>query len=698
MAKYVSQVVLLSAVAMAQPGLALAKGAAADINLEEVIVTAQKREQRLIEVPVAITAISGVELEQRGLSSVQDISFAVPGLTMREDGPGSYTIFMRGLSNQYGSDALVGVYLDEAPLTLSGFDQLDSRVLDLERVEVLKGPQGTLYGQGSVAGAIRYITKKPKLDTFEGSIEASEAFIDGGDSKETFTGVVNLPLVTDKFALRLAGTIERGGGWQDQPQAGIKNGNNQDLNNFRAKALWQVTDAFAAQAMVVIHRNESRLGLGFENPDRTITVAVDRARVLIPKKFDYNLYNLDLTYDFGGAQLLSATTYIDHDHQYPFSYIGGPQTFYEGQLEGTDARYSTANQFTQELRLASKGEGPFSWTVGAFYRSVENKLEAWYDTLYAGVLYPVAYYLDDSKSDSYALFADLSYQVTERLELGAGVRYFSDDQETFDGALTESDSFHSVDPRFYASFKLSDDVNLYASAAKGFRSGGFNRGELPNYQPEKLWSYEIGLKGALADGRVSFELATYYSDYADMLRRGLVLVPDAEPQFQQLTSNIGTVEVKGVEGGITWRATDSLQLNATAAYIDSKVTKVNAQDATNIAGDPVDYVPKFSFTAGAHYSFNVAQLPAYARVDYSYRDKMSYVDRSSFPAENVPQYSDDIGLLDARLGLEWNAAWFELYGSNLTNENKWIDPYHDWTNANRTRPRAVGIKVGYKFQ
>lgn len=694
MLTHTHRLLMVSLAAATLPALSTAQ----DLTLEEVIVTAQKREQKLIDVPVAITALSGTELEQRGLSSVQDISFAVPGLTMREDGPGSYTIFMRGLSNQYGSDALVGVYLDEAPLSLSGFDQLDSRVMDLQRVEVLKGPQGTLYGQGSVAGAIRYITNSPRLDAFEGKVDVSETFIDDGDSKETFTGVLNVPLVTDKLAVRVAATFEQGGGWQDQPEAGIEDGNDQDLMNVRAKVLWQISDQFRADGMVVLHRNESKLGLGYENPDRTVTIGVDRARVLIPKDFEYDLYNLNLVYDFGGAQLLSATTYIDHHHQYPFSYIGGPETFYEGALEGTDKRFSKAKQVTEELRLSSTGDGAWSWTVGAFYKSLDNQLEALYDTLFGEFYFPETYYLDRGTSESYALFADVGWNITDRVEVGAGVRYFEEDQTTFDGELEESDTFDSVDPRVYASFKLAENLNLYASAAKGFRSGGFNRGELPNYEPESLWSYEVGLKGQSEDGRIAFEGAVYYSDYSDMLRRGLVLVPDAEPQFQQLTSNIGTVEVKGIEGGVTLRATEHLVLNATAAYIDSEITEVNATDGTNIAGDPVDYVPELSYTLGAHYNFDIGALPSYFRIDYSYRDAVSYTDRSSFPAANVPQMSDDIGLVDARFGLDWNQAWFELYGTNLTNQNKWIDPYHDWTNANRTRPRAIGVKVGYNFR
>lgn len=685
----------MACVALAQPTLGVTQERDTR-ELEEVVVTAQKRAERLVDVPMSITAISGTELEQKGLSSIQDLSFAVPGLTMREDGPGSYTIFMRGLSNQYGFDALVGVYLDEAPLSLTGYDQLDSRVLDLERVEVLKGPQGTLYGQGSLAGAVRYITKAPRLDAFEGRLEASEAFVADGDSKESLTGIVNIPVVLDKFAVRLAARVEQGGGWQDQPAAGIEDGNNQDLINARVKALWQVSDKLKADAMVVVHRNESELGLGYENPDRTIPVAVDPARRLVPKDFQYELYNLNLTYQFAGAELLSSTTYTYHDHQYPFSYTGGTQTIYGGQLEGTDERYVYAKQLSQELRLVSTGEEELSWTLGAYYRDLDRDFTAYYDTTFGGTYFGYATYIDNDTYESISLFADAAYQLTPRFKFGAGLRYFQDEQTTFDGTASESDEFDSVDPRVYASFAVTPDANVYASVASGFRSGGFNSGTLPNYEPETLVTYEIGAKGTVNDRKVDFEVAAYYSDYDDMLRRGLVFVPGSG--FLSLTSNIGKVEVKGLEAGVTLHPARSLALNATAAYIDSEITEVNATDATSMPGDPVDYTPEVSFTVGAHYGFNwAADMPGFVRFDYSYRDEVTYIDRTSFPVANLPQRSDSIGLLDARIGLDWKSASFELFGTNLTDENKWIDPYHAWNNANRTRPRVVGVRVGFNF-
>ena len=683
-------------VGLAQPGFTIG----AELGLEEVVVTAQKREERLVDVPMSITAISGTDLEELGVKSIQDLSFAVPGVATREDGPGSYTIFMRGLSNQYGNGALVGVYLDEAPLSLTGFDQMDSRPFDLDRVEVLKGPQGTLYGQGAVAGAVRYITKDPVLNAYQGSIEASAAMVQDGSGKRIETGMVNLPLAANVFGVRLAATKEDGGGWQDQPQAHIWNGNGQDLLNARLKALWKPADALALKAMIVVFRDETKLGLGYENPDRTVPVAIDPARVLIPKKFDYNLYNLDGTYDFGRAELLSSTSYIHHTHHYPFSYFGGPQTIYAGALEGTDARYVDAKQFSEEVRLTSRGSEALKWTVGGFYRNLVNDFFALYDTLYAGTLYPNSTYIADDTYNQLSLFADASYQLTPRLALGAGTRYFRDNQTTFDGTTKQSGRFHSTDPRAYGTYKLSDNVNVYASVAKGFRSGGFNLAGQPPYDPESLITYELGTKGLSAAGVWRFELSAYYSNYRDMLRRGLVLVSiGGTPTLTSLTSNLGTVHIKGAEGGLTWRATKQLTLNATASRISSEIVRVNATSATDIAGDPVDYVPKFAFTAGANYAFHwTPALPGYVRLDYMYRDKVDYVDRTAFPAANVPQTSDSIGLLDGRIGIARGPASLELFGTNLTNENRWVDPYHAWGNANRTAPRMIGASVQYDFR
>lgn len=674
---------------------------AADFNLEEIVVTAQKREQRLIDVPMSVAAVSGAELLQRGVTNVQDLSFAVPGLTMREDGPGSYTIFMRGLANASGSEALVGVYMDDAPLSLDGFNQLDFRPFDLERVEVLKGPQGTLYGQGALAGAIRYITRRADPTRFEGRVEAEGYLVEEGEWGQKINAMVNAPIVEDKLAIRIAGGIENGGGWIDQPEAGVKDGNGQDVQWVRGKILWNITDRFQAEGTIQIFRSNTFLGLGYEQPDRTnfIPEQLDASRLTVPKDFEYDLYNLNLTYDLGFAQLLSSTTYIDHRHQYPFTYIGGMETFYQGGAASVDARHVDANQFSQEVRLTSTGESRFHWTVGGFYRDYENNFYSIYDVYYVDVGGPVILrdllYIDDNTSESFSLFADVSYDITDRLTVGAGVRYFEDKKTNWDGFLFEKDKFDSIDPRFYISYAVTENANIYGSIAKGFRSGGLNRGALPNYDPEEVYSYEVGAKGSLIPRVLDFEVAAYYTEYKDMFRRNLEII---DGTAQSLVTNTGKVEVKGIEAGVTWYATPALALNATGAWIDSEVVKVLATDAVNLPGDPTDYVPEFSFTLGANYDFTwKPDVPGFIRIDYSYRDRVSYIDRSSFPAEFLPQWSDKLSLVNARIGAQWNNVNVEAYVLNLTDENKSIDPYQAWENANRTRPRTFGLKVGFDF-
>jgi outer membrane receptor protein involved in Fe transport len=342
--------------------------------------------------------------------------------------------------------------------------------------------------------------------------------------------------------------------------------------------------------------------------------------------------------------------------------------------------------------------GAFQWTIGGFYRDMDRQLLIPEGvTEFFGILYPFDYFIDNT-SESYSIFADGTYRFSDRWEIGAGVRYFEDDQtEHLVGDVEQSGTFDSVDPRFNVSYSINDRQNLYASAAKGFRSGGFNGGDLPDYDPEELWSYEFGYKASLAGGALFFETAIYFTKYDNMLRRGLVFV-SPELGFQSLISNIGEVEITGIEASFTWQATDALTFDFAGTIIDAEVTKLDAEGTSNEVGDPIDYVPDYSFTVGAVYDFNwTDDMPGYFRVNYSYRDKMPYVDRTSFPDENLPQWSDTIGLFDARLGLRTGTIYTEIYAQNFTDVNRYIDPYHAWNNANRTRPRAFGIRLGVEF-
>lgn len=678
---------------------------AADVSeasaYEEIIVTANKREQRLVDVPMAIQSISGNELEERGIDTIEDLGFAVPGVTMRADGPGSYQVFIRGGVNTYGGGAMTSIYQDEVPMTLTGYSILPTRAMDLKRIEVLKGPQGTLYGQGAVAGAVRYITNDPDLEEVEGRMEAELLSVAGGDVGMRLMGVYSIPIVEDKLAIRIAAELKDGGGWQDQPEAGIADGNGEELLNLRAKVLWKPSDNLEVMGTYANYRAEYRLGQGHEQPDRTVFVAIDPSFELDPKIWEYELFNLQVTYDLDFAELISSTSYADSLHRNASAYRGGEQTRYDGSLEGySNGRHLPADQFSQELRLTSAGDSPFSWTLGAFYRDMKRTTTRSVVTLFNGNLSNSDRF-EEQASKSYAVFGDIAYQITDKLNMGVGVRYFEDDatlSTTADNSNLQEDTFDSVDPRFYLSYALNDDMTIYANVAKGFRSGGFNRAGNPPFEPESLWSYELGFKGSMLDGDVFVDVAAYYTEYNDMLRRGLVNVPGYG--LLTITSNIGKAEIKGFEAGLSWNVTESLTLSGSLSVIDAEITEVNAVDnATNNAGDMLDYVPDLSYTLSAKYDFMWSRSnPGYFRLDYSYRDKMPYTDRTSFPEENVPQWSDAIGLLDTAIGATVKDRFsVEVFAENLLNKNKYIDPYHAWNNANRTRPRTVGVKLGIGF-
>jgi len=673
-------------------------GAAAETSrLGEVLVTAQKREELTVDIPMTVSVLSEETLDVRGVRSLQDISFMIPGFTMRVDGPGSYELFMRGVGNLGGSEAVTSVYLDDTLTTLYLYRQLDLRSLDIERVEVLKGPQGTLYGQGASAGTVRFISRRPVLNEFSARAEGEISFIEKGDTNEKLTAVVNLPAMDDKLAFRIAATGEWGGGWIDQPEAGLKDANNQDLVNVRAQMLWQPTDALEVRATAAVYSLDSQLGLDYEGPDRTIDVGVDRARVLPPRQDDYYLYNLTATYDFSGMQLISSTGYVDYYRYYTLPYIGPVESQFVppgGNLEGLATWDDQTYQFTQEVRLVSTGDSRFSYTIGAYYRDAKSHFQGSGETLFNGTVFPFPYEFRND-SQSWSLFADGSVKLTDRFELGGGVRVFEDDQGFEEYGIVKSETFDSTDPRIYLTYAMSDHSNLYFTIAEGFRSGGFNSFSNPSYGPEQVRNYEIGVKSANPESGLSFEVAAYFSDYEDMIRRGLLIVGN---QFENIQANIGNVEIKGVEAAFGVQASDHVTLSGSAAWIDAEIVSIAATNSVNEVGDPVDYVPELSFTVAADLGFQwSAAIEGFLHLDLNYRDEVPYTDRFMYYPEFAIQTSDSFTLLNGRLGARLEKSTFELFVNNLTGVNKSVDPFDIWSQGNRTKPRTIGLKATFDF-
>lgn len=659
-------------------------------KLEEIVVTAQKRAERLIDVPISIVALSGEEMERRQIVNLDQLPFVVPGLAIENAG-WQRRVILRGIGNVQGNFSLIGLYLDEATVTTTGVSQLDVSAYDLERVEVLRGPQGTLYGEGSAGGTIRFITRNPELDEFGVSADLTGLVTKDGAPGERIATVLNVPVIQDQLGLRIAGTYDHGGGWIDQPAVGRNDINGQNRLDVRAKALWQPTEALTVNAMTVVHRNDTSTGTG-EDTAGNYTQVFNLATTPDIRD-DYEVHNLTVTYDFGTFRALNAISYVDQDResrQVGYLFPSNPGNPVSNVLQNP---YRALNEIlTEELRFTSTGSGPWQWTVGGTYRDAQYDLRAAFHFAVPGAPgtpLPAAVPNNNSiLSKSWAIFGDSSYKLTERLTVGAGLRYYSDDQE-FRTTTVQTGTFDTVNPRAYARYEFSNNFNVYTSAAKGFRSGGFNALNQPRYDPETIWTYELGTKLSVMEGRFSADVSLFYSDYSDYQVVGLLL-PPAPPL--NITSNAGSAFVKGIEWQLTARPGNGWLFGFNGDYLDTAFYELNVTRAPFAIGDVVPLVPKYTITTTTQREFNWIGRQGYIRLDYGVQGRMNYRNRNIGTLYQGD--SDVIQTLNAAVEWQWspNLAVM-LSAENLFDDRGFTTPYHFLNNAPRAKPRTFGLRL-----
>lgn len=689
--------------------------------LAEVIVTAQKREERTIDIPMSISALSAETLAVAGVDNALDLSLVAPGLAALEFGPGMQMLSIRGISSERGSSALIGVYLDEMPVTAmqATANTPDLRMLDIERVEVLKGPQGTLFGEGAAGGVVRFITRDPDLARLGGELATEfSTTADGGWSKEV-TGIVNIPIATDRFGVRIAAKYEDNAGWIDQPTADREDINDSEVKHVRVKALLQATDKLQMKALAEIHRNDvgaQNVVNDFPAEQSNFIQAYDR---FAPTDYfsDYELFNLTVTYDLGFAQLLSSTSRAEFDSSVALTQLTRerPDPYLEILPRGTQT-YDTSIT-AQELRLVAS-EGALKWVAGLNYKDADStgfSGEGLDVVLFGGtadeLLIPGLGFgaTTTNTSKSWAGFADVSYDLTDRMQVGAGLRYFYDERETFDPrdpASYVTGDFDQVTYRGYIRYEIATDVNAYASVGTGFRSGGFNgpaniaRGASPSYGPEETIFYELGAKASLLGDRLRLDGALFYGDYQGMLEDVNIASP-VDGGILQYTSNSQDAEIRGVELTMDWLATDQLTLSVSGTVTDTEITWV-APAVTNptfLVGDPINSVPDYGLSARADYRFEWAgSMPGFWNVTFNRKGRAYDTNRNRYGGITLDDQavSTDVNFLNAKLGLAWNGWDCSLFGQNLLDEERPV-------NAGVTgilvqyRPRTIGIGIGKSF-
>ncbi len=666
---------------MVQQNVDVAAGATASVDfvlqplvLEEITVTAMLREQELAEVPFSIAAPTERVLRARGADNIEAVAANVAGFSVQNLGPGQSQVAMRGASSgqiardQPGVKEQVGAYLDDAPVSLSLFTP-DLDLFDVSRVEVLRGPQGTLFGAGSEAGTVRYITNQPELGQSSVFGEVGGSWIDGGAPGSSAKLGFNVPL-GDKTALRIVGFSTRMGGYMDAVQPNRKineNVNGGDRTGVRAAIHIAPTERFSFTPRVVYQRvrmdgwnridDYNILGNPYTTTRPAVTLGERElfTQIAEPYTDDFVLTDLNLRYDFGPVQLTSITSYTYRDvlvvrdagaltSSITGGSIGLPEEVYTLDSPLDDSTKSKV--WTQEVRL-SGGQDRFRWLVGGFYsgnkRDYEqvllvDRFEELSGIPTAGLRAPkdVLFWSDlayDLKQ--YAVFGEATFSVDPRLDLTAGVRYYNFDEsreQIFDGIFGNDDNGNSlvsqpgttnadgVAPRFIASFKASDAVTLNAQASQGFRLGGINdplnvplctNEDLATYsgrdswKDEKAWNYELGMKSRLAGGRASLNVSAFYMDIRDVQ-----LTVTAGSCSSRLILNVDKARSQGLEAEVTASPNEHFDFSVAASLNNSELRSTFTDAAGNVVsgieeGNRLPSVPEVQVNAAATYQWQV---------------------------------------------------------------------------------------------
>lgn len=686
------------------PGIAHAQTATAvEEGLEtsnDIIVTAQRFEQRLQDVPISITAVTDEEIQARNAKLLDDLQYSVPGLSIFGYGVGASYTQLRGVSNISGP-ATVGIYYDETPFTLSqvGIDSTP-RLLDMERVEVLRGPQATLYGEGSMGGTIRYIPAAPQLDRVTGFVNGQWSTTDNGANGYLLEGAVNVPLITDTVGVRLAVSHGRDAGWVDSLATGEENINSADLWTVRG-ILRVKPDERLDVSLLGLYQKSDVDNQNFGRDKETAAVLETPLRdktIFLQGKASYDL-------DF--ATLTGIVGYIDRENFNRFDVTSQYLPFLPitpGLIEtiaiDTDSDFKVYNG---ELRLASQGSDRLIWAVGATARHLRM------DTMQASVEAPGTLpfvFLSaggTAENKSYAVYGEVGYRLVPGLRATIGARYYSEHKtqrfENTQFGLSAVDigdaKFDSFNPRFNISYEISRDAMIYANVAKGFRSGGFNLtsaapGTPPTYDPDKIWTYEGGGKLALAGSRLFLDASVYRSVWSDVQS---VTTPPGSALIY--IDNSGRVAGWGVDLSATAQLVPGLTLSGTFGWNNLEYT---TSTADKFEGDPVDGAARLSYSASLDYRPQLTpDIEGIFRIDYQHAGRGQITVRTYVPPLLNERPKRD--LVNVRAGIAFDEIELSVFANNLFNEDApiLIGPYGIVAENIEQRPRTIGISASSRF-
>jgi len=700
-------------------------------TLNTVVVTATRRREPAREVPMQVNVLSADELQKSGAKTMSDYLSAEPGVDLNASGgSGSGQVSIRGVTTGVQTGPTVGMYIDDVAFggstlfSQSATFALDMSLLDLNHVEILRGPQGTLYGAGAMGGLLKYVTNEPDSEQFSGQVGTGVSGTEHGGVSGRANAALNIPLKTDVAALRVSVFGQHDGGYVDAvgPQADshIDRG---DTYGARASLLLTPTKDLTVRLSAVsqnINRNDpDYVEYG---PNGQPVWGDLTTQQFAPQPFHQNiqLYSAGIEYELGWARLNSITSYQRINSSAPQDLTGvyGPLFAAQGlDLGSVVAKdVATTNKFTQEFRLTSPGNQQLEWLAGLFYTHERSTLsEGFLTTLPDGTAGPNLSEIEaPSTYDEYAAYGDLTYHLTPRLSLTGGVRIAHNTQtyeQTTSGTLagpTQTVSAPSSDTSktymFTARYALTPNSNAYVRVASGYRPGGPNALLIdpltgmrapgsPTFEPDTLWSYEAGYKADLLDKRLSLEASVYDIEWKNIQQLGTV---DGVNQVV----NAGDARIKGLEFSGTFRPDRHWNLSANLSLIDARLTTGNASAGTT-AGEPLPNSAKVAATFSGTYLFTAQGYQSYVGVTQRFvGQRHSGFDASSGrPDYLLPGYA----ITDLQAGVDFRKFSLAFYVRNLFDRRALIAagtsliPLGGSALVSVIQPRTIGATLNVPF-
>jgi len=683
-------------------------------NLEEVIVTATRRALSVQQVEGGIVPITQGLVRDTGAQTLADIAAAAPGLSFGQMSPTEQVFTIRGVntSSQVGDlQSPTALYIDEVPVSDPYLSQLTPsfQLFDVNRVEVLLGPQGTLFGAGALGGAVRVITNKPQLDQFGVDVEQTFAFPAMGNPAYTTNGMVNLPLLGDRLALRLVGTYSDSGGYIDNPVIGQTNYNYIHTAATRAELLFKVSPQLTITGTYSYEADRPNASpytpYGSRDYLYYAPVASHSPEIL-------NIANLVVEYAADAFTLTSSTSYLHRDPDQVSDATTLATEITGLTAPSADVVWGHTRNLIQEFRIASPTQQSFRWLGGIYLQKydldeMETLTQAGAGAIFASAGFPSDTMLNDIYTgyvNEQAVYGELSYDFNPQVSATIGARAFHDTVAVQDfgnayldggpNTVRNSASYTSASPKFVVSYKPADDYMYYIQVSKGFRSG---QGNLTNgvdpltgtpiprfYGPDSLWSYEIGAKTSPLGGHLTLNGDVYDIQWSD------IQLQELSPSGFNYTANTGQAWIRGVDFQAHSQLTHALETGLSLDYHQSRLTEV-APNAEAVRGDELPGSSRLSGYVYGKYGFPITgSAQGFLRLDYSYTSKaFSNLDNAT------SLHYGNVGSYGAQVGVHMSHYELLLFARNLANAHNRVNAFEFLGVPTQVlqEPRTIGLTL-----